>query len=53
MFIVQTADDLWNRVEDIAKSNGVHLGLMEEFKKRVRLKLFEKSATLNDELMKM
>lgn len=41
MFLVATADDLWNGVEEIAKSNGVHLGLMEEFKKRVRLKLFE------------
>ncbi|MYF57030.1 hypothetical protein F4225_15065 [Candidatus Poribacteria bacterium] len=41
MFLVATADDLWDGVEEIAKSNGVHLGLMEEFKKRVRLKLFE------------
>ena len=41
MFFVATADDLWNGVEEVAKRKGSHLGLMEELKKRVRLKLLE------------
>lgn len=41
MLIFPTEDDLWNSVEQIAKQKGVHFGLMEEFKMRVRIKLLE------------
>ena len=41
MFLVATADDLWNAVEQEAKQKGMHFGLMEELKKRVRIKLLE------------
>ncbi len=41
MLLFETADDLWNAVEQVGKQKGLHFGLMEEFKKRVRIKLFE------------
>ena len=41
MLNVATADDLWNDVEEVAKHKGMHFGLMEELKKRVRIKLLE------------
>ena len=39
-----TEDDLWNAVEQHAKQKGMHFGLMEEFKVRVRIKLLEQGS---------
>lgn len=36
-----SADELWNDVERVSKQRGVHFGLMEELKKRVRIQLLE------------